>query len=309
MNKPSNRLKKNIITILVALFLVCLSVPGVPNVVSASTTYTFYPNADPETTSVDGFTEHIDIGGLSWANIIAGGGTHSFDSTTGEGIPMFSISSVGGVDDWGELGRVAYLFNTSSIPDDYIISSATLSIYVTAKSDPENWQPDLNVYTVNPASNTQLVPADHSTFGSTPLSTALSYGGLTILSWNSFGLNATGVAGVSKTGITKLGLRNANYDVAGVSPVWVANKSASISARLSDFGGGFAPQLVVVATPPPSAAGGFILRSLLRVVLAGAILVGVIMIGRRGGSIALLVSAVIGIIAFVIVNSIINTLF
>ncbi len=61
--------------------------------------------------------------------------------------------------------------------------------------------------------------------------------------------------------------------------------------------------------PASSGAGGFILKSLLRVILAGAILIGVIMIGRRGGTVALLVSAVIGIIAFVIVNSVISTLF
>lgn len=55
----------------------------------------------------------------------------------------------------------------------------------------------------------------------------------------------------------------------------------------------------------PSGVGGFLIKNLLRVVLAAAILIGVVYLGRNGPTVAMLLSAVIGVIAFVIIDRII----
>ncbi len=297
--------------LVMVLYLVTLPilVIGLSPVASASTTYTFYPDAHPETNTVDGYTIRLNAAGEAWANLVAGAGTHKGDSETGDGIQPWAVFSHAiGVNDWIELERMFFLFDTSSIPDDYVISSATLSIYLISKSDTQNWQPSFGVYSTNPASNTALVPADYGTFGSTLLSTVRTYTQMTTASYNPFILNSSGLNQVDATGITKLGIRNVNYDAAGAGPAWVANKDAWLSTNFAEKGAGFMPTLTVVANYPPSQTGTVILQSLLRVVLAGAILVGVIMIGRRGGTVVLLAAAIIGLIAFVIINSIISTL-
>lgn len=57
----------------------------------------------------------------------------------------------------------------------------------------------------------------------------------------------------------------------------------------------------------PSGTGGYLLKNLLRVVLAGVILIGVIKLGG-GNFVKMLIVAVIGLLAFAIVDSIINTI-
>lgn len=57
----------------------------------------------------------------------------------------------------------------------------------------------------------------------------------------------------------------------------------------------------------PSTVGNFLLRSLLRVILAGVILVGVVRAGSEGGPV-LLLAALVGIIAFVVVDGFITLL-
>ena len=52
-----------------------------------------------------------------------------------------------------------------------------------------------------------------------------------------------------------------------------------------------------------SGAGGFLLKTLLRVVLAASILVTVLMLSRAGGFVVMLVAAIIGLIAFGIVDA------
>ena len=64
----------------------------------------------------------------------------------------------------------------------------------------------------------------------------------------------------------------------------------------------------LVGFVPPSGAGGFLLKTLLRIVVAAAIVVMVFIFGVRGGWLAMLIAAIIGIIGFVIIDVFINNL-
>jgi len=211
----------------------------------------FYPNAHPETTSVDGF---IQRGALlqTWAQLRDGVGTVS-DSYlfANNGINFLSSNTSA---KWEELERVIILFDTSSLLNlgNVIIRSVTLSLYgfITAggtknKQDDLGIAPDVNVYSSNPASNTELVPADYGALGTTPFcNTPITYANWKE-GWNTFTLNANGIAAISKTGITKFGLRNANYDAANIEPSWSAHLQSYLFWYAADCGLATAPKLTV----------------------------------------------------------------
>jgi hypothetical protein len=97
------------------------------------------------------------------------------------------------------------------------------------------------VYASNPAANDALQASDFATLGNTELSNIIAYADFAIDGWNTFTLNAAGRAAISKTGVTKLGLRNANYDVADEldpnnhDPAWRSNNDSFIVVRSADY--------------------------------------------------------------------------
>jgi len=128
---------------------------GADKYTTASNTVTFYPNADPEVSSVDGFVFHLyPTTKDTWANLIAAGGTEANDSESGS-TSLVEFAAVG-LHQWYYLTRSIFLFDTSSLPDDAVISSAVFSVCGTSKSDELGVTPDLNIYSANPASNTAL---------------------------------------------------------------------------------------------------------------------------------------------------------
>ncbi len=208
-------------------------------------TKTFYPDAHPESTSVDGYAWHYLLAGLTWGQIITAAGIGSNDS---ESILYCTYAKSHDYLDgkWEWLYRSILLFDTSALPDGATIIAATLRIYGDSKEDTLSAAPDINVYSSNPASDTVLEAGDFNSLGSTPLcDTPITYAGWNVAGYNDFTLNAAGLAAISKIGITKLGLRNANYDVAGVSPTWVADKRFALWGLSADTPLGSKPKLTI----------------------------------------------------------------
>lgn len=216
---------------------------------------TYYPDAHVETTSVDGVVQHIDGAGLSWANIIAAAGTAAIDD--GASGQPFYYRSDGNANEWDQLYRSIFLFDSSGLPDGAVISAAVLSLYgIFPKADPNGDSPNVNIYETNPASNDELVPGDFEAgvgkFGSTPFATAIAYADWKTADpfWNDFIFNAAGRAAISKTGVSKFGTRNANYDVAATPPNWVSGSAARVTCYYAEQGVGFKPKLVVTYEEP-----------------------------------------------------------
>lgn len=187
-------------------------------------TMIFHPDAHPEVTSVDGWVRqrYSFATGVDWATIIAAAGYDAEDDWAHS--IVFLISTANPINRWDLLYRGIFLFDTSSLPDDCIVISAVLSLYGSTlfpKIDEAGWAPNINVYESAPASNIVLVAGDYDSLGSIPLcNTPITFTNWVNGAYNDFELNAAGIALISKTGVTKLGTRNANYDVAGISPVW-----------------------------------------------------------------------------------------
>ncbi len=210
---------------------------------------TFYPDANPETSSVDGWCrQKYSIGsGVSWATIIGAAGNFG-DATPGPST-VIGIQSDTGSDDWIENRRGIYLFDTAGLPNGAVISLAVLSLYGASKTQTSSFSPDINIYASNPNTNTDVIASDYATVLSTPFcDTPITYAGWDVAGYNDFTLNAAGRAAIDKAGVSKFGGKNASYDAASSSPAWENNKASFMDVYNSEQGAGFKPKLVVTYT-------------------------------------------------------------
>jgi hypothetical protein len=218
------------------------------------TTTTVYPDPNPETTTMDGNAfRFLGVGsGEAWGTLRVGAGTGSADSSADDYyVEIGNDTTV----NWRILFRSIFLFDTSSIPDTDIISAGTLSLRGNSKSDGVSITPDLNIYASTPASNTAIANADYNqTGGSSPtaFSTAVTYAGFSTSGYTDFALNASGLAAISKTGVSKFSARNANYDAANSAPTNPGAATVSIlQGYFADQSGTTSdPKLVVTHAAP-----------------------------------------------------------
>jgi hypothetical protein len=223
-------------------------------------TLTAYPDPDPESLTVDGYVARTGFTGPvdeSWSTIRLGAGNESADTfaTVSEGPVVYTGASAGL---WRYMSRVICLFNTSALARG-AVTAATFSVYGLNKYN-ASFDPSLSVYSTTPASNTAIVNADYGTFGSTALADTVAYASVTTAGYNDFTLNATGLAAVSVSGITKLGLR-LTADADNAEPTWGSAVARSgFGFYLADqTGTANDPKLVVTYEPasrvPPKNIG------------------------------------------------------
>lgn len=208
---------------------------------------TFYPDAHPETSTVDGVVYH-QVADQTWAQIRDGAGTHADDSGAAPSAP--EIKANGATNEWFRIMRLILLFDTSSIPDDAIITGAILSLYGKGKRDDAGWTPSIGIYSSAPASDTELVAGDYDSLGTTILSSVISYADFNTDGYNAFTLNAAGLALIDKTGISKFGAREVTYDVANSAPAWSADAEFYFWVYMAEQGDSYKPKLVVTYTIP-----------------------------------------------------------
>jgi len=215
--------------------------------VTVGDTGTYYPDANPESATVDGY-----IGGawsfeeeITWATARGmTSGNYRADSANWGYFSQVSCHDEG----WGYINvllRSMFLFNTASIPDDATISFAEIWLYGT---DGYSFAPIYYRYylvSANPASNTELIAADVDKFGSTAF-TYSGFSGWGTSGWNGSGLNATGIAAINKTGVTKFGLRH-YHDIYSTETPFNDDSTGLglIGGYFAERGDGYKPKLVV----------------------------------------------------------------
>ena len=176
------------------------------------TVSTFYPDADPETTSVDGFIGHTSAqpAGASWASK-----RDAVDGSTATPSGATMDCRIASADDtgsgWELFERIFTLFDTATgLPDTDTISEVTLEVVCESKANTISGAPQsVTVITTTPASNTNLVIGDYDQVGTVHQSGDLTIASITADSatFNVFTFNATGRDNVSKTGVSKFGIR------------------------------------------------------------------------------------------------------
>lgn len=272
---------------------------------------TFYPDPDAENTSVDGFVRqgYYDVGsGVSWATIRGEAGQSSDDSSAIMVLFQTVADSVDG--QWRLLDRCIVLFDTSGLPNDATVTGATLSIYGSSKGDTLSITPNVNVYKSTPFANTALQADDFVDIGTIALcATPITYAGWDTAGYNDFALtdvDTDDFGYISLTGITKLGARNANYDVSGDAPVWGENLLSGIIGESADQGNTTNdPKLVVTYTTPTNyninsavSVGVVVTASRVRNrTIASAVYVGIVASASRSLAISRASSVIVGIVA------------
>ena len=172
------------------------------------TTTTFYPDANPETTSVDGRVSRNTGSNDSWSTLRGASTATSVDDSTASmyWVQLNGYSSTG----WQDLSRSVYLFDTSALTSGATISSATMSVYCSAKNDDSNTHNQtIEVVQSNPASNTSLATGDWNTatrWTMTRQATGIAHGSITASAYNDFAFNGTGLGNISKTAVSKFGV-------------------------------------------------------------------------------------------------------
>lgn len=183
---------------------------------------------------------------VTWASLIAQTDGTGVQQPINQGI-VVGIAASETTNKWAGLRRGFITFDTSSLGSSATITSAVLSLYGRGKGDDLGISPNIDIYTATPANNGTFDVADFDQVGSTsqtgsPMSYA-SFNGSN--GWNDFTLNATGIANINKTGITKFSIRNANYDVAASAPGSWSNSATSTFTVGGTSDTGFEPKLVI----------------------------------------------------------------
>lgn len=220
-------------------------------------TLTVYPEASPATTACDGVVVYFYNvgGGVSWStihNASAGtnvGGGSGANITNNNQTTIEIRNQLGdGPNAWIIMGRGAVLFDTSALTSAANISGATLSLNCDSHSQ-FGFSMSHNIVSATPASNTTLVNDDYDQFGTTEFSTAVNVSSISDGSYTDFTLNASGISNISKTGVSKFGIRTVN-DLSNSEPgTRAANYYSIVSWRSADYTGTSSdPKLVITYT-------------------------------------------------------------
>lgn len=133
-------------------------------------------------------------------------------------------------------------FDTSTLPDNAVITSATLKIYITGKDNNKNNGNDfVSVVEGRQASPTSLVGGDYVNAGNsitnpTEGSNRIDITSVLLNAYTSWTLNATGVSWISKTGYTNFALRE-GHDILNLWVAFGGGKGNSIHVALSEQAG------------------------------------------------------------------------
>ena len=219
-----------------------------------NTTSTFFPDPNPETTSVDGLVERNNAGSETFASLRSGAGTVADDSTSATGGGrVYRLLASTTTDGFQVLDRGIFLFDSSSLPDGATISSATFSFYIAAGNSSNALglsaaHAAASLVGSTPASNTGLVAADYAQLGSTRYATDKNFADWNTDAYTDQALNATGITNISKTNITKLGTRS-GVDLDNGTPAWSSAAGSIGGCNQADVAGTTTdPKLTVIFT-------------------------------------------------------------
>ena len=218
-------------------------------------TLTSYPDSHPESSTVDGNLAATSEGGVTWNLLRDAASATVVDDTwaIGQIVGLWPVMP-NATQFHKRLCRAAYLFDTSSIGLTSTVDAATFRVYGSGKYAEETTM-DLNIYSVQTASNTALHVDDYDAFGSEAYSSTISYANFDEADGeNAFSFNASGLAAIIKDGVTKIGARSVTHDVGNSQPAGDAgaqsgNQLSGYFADDTTAANGLDPKLIVTYTP------------------------------------------------------------
>jgi hypothetical protein len=203
---------KKITIILIIIILYCGI--GIYQTVFASD-MTFSP-------SLDGYI-YRDGAETSWAGIRVAAGTQPDNSS-----PWTFFQSGSSASTWGLMSRGFLIFDTSDLPDNATITSATLSILASSKDDPNSAAPAIVITSFNSTTTASLITDDFQKIGSSRLSGVdISFNDISLTNNNDFVLNPLGISAISLTGLSRFAMTT-DKDLDNVPPAWVSGARTTV---------------------------------------------------------------------------------
>lgn len=200
--------------------------------------YTIYPDAHPETNTVDGYAWRGSVT-ETWAAITAGAGQASIDNIARTRIQTLASATT---DRFSFNLRGIKTFDISVIGAENILL-VNAGLYGRSKTNTLGATWDFNIYQATTVNETSIVAADYNigNFGTNEFITSVPYASYNIGAYNILPMNAAAiaamVAAIADTGIIKLGILNAYHDMGQVAPIWGSNQQARIDHGSADAAG------------------------------------------------------------------------
>ncbi|MBM3216244.1 hypothetical protein FJZ36_15180 [Candidatus Poribacteria bacterium] len=150
---------------------------------------------------------------------------------------------------FSQLYRSIFTFSTSALGSSATLSAAVLSWRGSLKASGLGTD-SANVVAATPAANNSLVSADYGQLGAVAFAT-VAYSSLSTTGYQDFTLDSNGRANVSKTGISRFGLRG-GWDLNNsFTGTWASNQTTRWQGYYADqTGTSTDPKLVVTYTLP-----------------------------------------------------------
>ncbi len=218
-------------------------------------TLTVYPDPGTGAITVDGVVGMVNQVDIGWSTVRNAAGNYGSANVSDAIGNIFATQAYTSTNNWRYIIRAISTFYTAALTADATIIAVVLSWFGREKNDTPGWTPNVDIYTATPAANNAIADTDYAqTGGTTPTSqtgSPITYANFSVTGYNDFTFNATGRGNVSKTGISRFSVRNANYDVANTQPTWSSNAECNINAYFADqTGTANDPKLVVTYTVP-----------------------------------------------------------
>jgi hypothetical protein len=202
-----------------------------------------YPSAG-EVAPVDGFALRT---GDETFSTIRGGAGNDWSSTVGAANRFVALVASATSNQYSQLRRGIFLFDTSPLTASAIISAATASWAGSGQASGLGTD-TLEVVSSAPGSDSALAAADYTTLGTTSFA-SLAYASYNSAGYNDLALNASGLANISKTANSKFGL-SLGWDRANsFGGAWSSGLQTQFSGDYADTAGTTTdPKLVVTYT-------------------------------------------------------------
>lgn len=219
----------------------------VSSVYAQATSTTFNPDADPETSSMDGYVTNSPAakGFLDLRDDAVG--TAADDNE----ITLFAFRLVGKTSNtFTDLRRGIILFDTSPIEDDVVVVTSTLDFRINQLIDDMALLPSLALVGVTTTSTTSMAVEDFNIQNfatSTEFANRIAFNDLAV-GREQMILNLDGRNAINLTGVTSFGLINGNYDLDGINPPTSTPDSADTRIRVGSADGANDPFLAVTYT-------------------------------------------------------------
>jgi len=221
-------------------------------------TATYYPDADAESTTVDG---QVWVSGenSTFSTLRSTAGSAARDNATEEAVYIAASSTT---DQYSMLTRAPTLFDISGLAAGASISAATYSFWFWEEGNGLSGDNSVNSKVVlddcSPASNTALQSSDFNiaNWGGNDYGRSVQQDALTVSQYEDITINASGITFIetaqSGDGIVKFGMRYGwDFDNTTTGLTWASSAYQGIYFAMADYAGTTRdPKLVLTYTLP-----------------------------------------------------------